>query len=203
MKKFIPAIFAGILLLAAIGYSLVSESGYVSQLSDQQDQILELNSQISIKEAAVSSKQTQAIENSAGLSTSRVQADIAVLTDFFETVFSWENAEEYNVARSEAMETYGLTEDDEFMRTFLVPDVTAETDEGRMSNIDTQGLNSRWESNHVVCTGFSGNTYQYMVEVTYTSHDGAGNEATGYAMVTCSTDAEQHISNLKGYLVAE
>ena len=76
-----------------------------------------------------------------GVDAERVTKDDEVVKNLMKKVFTWKTYKEYIDVRNDLMKTYSLSEDSEFMKTFM-PSIENEVINGENYNqIDVNGYN--------------------------------------------------------------
>lgn len=201
LKRVLPSGIAFVVIMLSILITSSIQLYQSNHLSEQQNQIVDLKNRIdklSVENNTVISKvKSQAT----GVDAERVKKDDEVVKNLMKKVFTWKTHKEYTDIRNDLKKSYNLSEDSEFMKTFM-PNVENEVIDGENYNqIDVNGYNITFNDvkSYVVSTDESLKVYEYFVIVNVTSksnNDGSAdyNLALSYKM----TDSQQ-IMNLIGY----
>lgn len=201
LKRVLPSGISFLVIMLSILVTSSIQLYQSNHLSEQQNQIVDLKNRIdkiSVENNTVVSKvKSQAT----GVDAERVKKDDDVVKNLMKKVFTWKTHKEYIDVRNELMKSYSLSEDSEFMKTFM-PNVENEVIDGENYNqIDVNGYNITFNDikSYVVSIDESSKVYEYFAIVSVTSksnNDGSVdyNLALSYKM----TDSQQ-IMNLVGY----
>lgn len=201
LKRVLPSGISFLVIMLSILVTSSIQLYQSNHLSEQQNQIVDLKNRIdkiSVENNTVVSKvKSQAT----GVDAERVKKDDDVVKNLMKKVFTWKTHKEYMDVRNELMKSYSLSEDSEFMKTFM-PNVENEVIDGENYNqIDVNGYNITFNDikSYVVSIDESSKVYEYFAIVSVTSksnNDGSVdyNLALSYKM----TDSQQ-IMNLVGY----
>lgn len=201
LKRVLPSGISFVVIMLSILVTSSIQLYQSNHLAEQQNQIVDLKNRIdkiSVENNTVVSKvKSQAT----GVDAERVKKDDEVVKNLMKKVFTWKTHKEYIDIRNELMKSYSLSEDSEFMKTFM-PNVENEVIDGENYNqIDVNGYNITFNDlkSYVVSIDESSKVYEYFAIVSVTSksnNDGSAdyNLALNYKM----TDSQQ-IMNLIGY----
>lgn len=210
LKRKFKVVLPGVVLgVTALGILIVM--GVVGK--SQRNSLLELDGEISslkrdIKTAEVAAKESNdmVVSSVTGVDTKKVDSDNQKARTFFKDLLTWNNLEEYNARRQLLLETYGMNEDDVFLKSFM-PNVDTVT--------DADGNEYLRESVNVVQVAFTelssrvvamdDDAYTYFTEVSLTVEDvkKPGSTGTALCIFQYTMDGEGNLSNLSGYTVAD
>lgn len=188
-------------LVAAIVYYNVSVRSFEGNLAKEQEQMQELNDAITALKAEQSSARSTALSGATNLDYKRISRDFEVGRDILAHVGTWDSWKTYDASRTELMEKYGLSDDDQIV-VELMPEVMNDTrfSEDGINTIDKQGLNMKTSSVEVYLVGMDKNSYSYLAEgILETKWD--GRTASQRAMVMYSCDVNGNVSNITGTMV--
>ena len=201
LKRVLPS---GISFVVIMLFILVTSSIQLYQsnhLSEQQNQIVDLKNRIdkiSVENNTVVSKvKSQAT----GVDAERVKKDDEVVKNLMKKVFTWKTYKEYIDVRNELMKSYSLSEDSEFMKTFM-PNIENEVINGENYNqIDVNGYNITFNDvkSYVVSIDESSKIYEYFVIVNVTSKSNNGGSVDYDLALSYKMTDSQQIMNLVGY----
>lgn len=198
-KRFIMVV-CGITIVLLFGSILAyafNSREIQNTLAGQQNEIYDLTNELDVKKAEAKANTTKLIESSTGLKLDRVSKDDEIAETFISSVLTWNDGTKYDTMRSNIMTEYGLTENDEFMRVFLPPNV--KTADGVHNYIDTHKANCAYESMESYVTRVGTDVYSYFTFVTWSTSDMIGQEATSTCVFTYDINSDGKISNLGAY----
>ena len=141
LKRVLPSGIAFVVIMLSILITSSIQLYQSNHLSEQQNQIVDLKNRIdklSVENNTVISKvKSQAT----GVDAERVKKDDEVVKNLMKKVFTWKTHKEYTDIRNDLKKSYNLSEDSEFMMTFM-PNVENEVIDGENYNqIDVNGYN--------------------------------------------------------------
>lgn len=207
MRKLVVCVFIGIgLIVCTLLICKTMLSSANSMLSEQQEQLYDLENKLAVKRSAKENADKQLLQATTGLSNDRTVRDDEVAAKFVKMVLTWDSSEKYDAIRKSVMDEYGLDKEDPFMTVFLAPDmkVAAVDEDGTIrtvSYIDTYHLNAHYERMRSYVMSIYGDVYTYFNLVTWSASDQRGNEAESTAIMIYDINADGVMSNLKGYLI--
>lgn len=199
-------VVAALLCLAAGVVYVVSVIQHESAASAQQGQISSLQQQIQRATAArnaemqrrADAQKAQAIKDQLGVDPSRIDDDRPAIEKLAGTALNWDSNASYVKARESLKRQYGLSENDEFMKTFMPkPIVTKDSSGHEYPYIDSAGLNSSMDDVRLKILTAKGQQVTYLVLADFTTTDG-DTDAQSTAILQLTTDAQGHISNVSG-----
>lgn len=204
MKKYIVLILCAVFFCGSLVAYFVTTGDYNDQLHAQELEISELQSRVGNLSAAIANKQTQLIHDITGLNVQRLNEDKEVISDFLELVCTWDTYVEYMDAREKIMRRYGLAEDSQFMSIFM-PVVGNKTspDGTNYNQIDTNGLNMKYESITPYVTRIRAGEYSYFSVVRIISSWKNGGETVVRAVITYTVNADGELSDISAVPLAD
>lgn len=207
-KSVLALVITGLIFLVSLGVSIVITRAYNGTLTEQQSQINVLTNKVSVMEVEQSSKNEEVFSNVTGLNRERTKRDDEIITDFLNTVFTWNSYEEYQKARETVMDEYKIKEDSDFINIFM-PKVTNKITGGKEYNrIDEEGLNMSYSGFKSYVSSVSSDIYTYIAEVSVaSSYKVDGNkdvvESNSYTAIEYGIDREGNITDIKAYPLAK
>ena len=141
LKRVLPSGISFVVIMLSILVTSSIQLYQSNHLAEQQRQIVDLKNRIdkiSVENNTVVSKvKSQAT----GVDSERVKKDDEAVNNLMKKVFTWKTYKEYIDVRNDLMKTYSLSEDSEFMKTFM-PSIENEVINGENYNqIDVNGYN--------------------------------------------------------------
>lgn len=201
LKRVLPSGISFVVIMLSILVTSSIQLYQSNHLSEQQNQIVDLKNRIdkiSVENNTVVSKVKS---QTTGVDAERVKKDDEVVKNLMKKVFTWKTHKEYIDVRNELMKSYSLSEDSEFMKTFM-PNVENEVIDGENYNqIDVNGYNITFNDikSYVVSIDESSKVYEYFAIVSVTSKsNNDGSADYNLALIYKMTDSQQ-IMNLVGY----
>lgn len=201
LKRVLPSGIAFVVIMLSILITSSIQLYQSNHLSEQQNQIVDLKNRIDKLSVENNTVVSKVKSQATGVDAERVKKDDEVVKNLMKKVFTWKTYKEYTDIRNDLKKSYNLSEDSEFMKTFM-PNVENEVIDGENYNqIDVNGYNITFNDvkSYVVSIDESSRVYEYFAIVDVTSksnNDGSVdyNLALSYKM----TDSQQ-IMNLIGY----
>lgn len=201
LKRVLPSGISFLVIMLSILVTSSIQLYQSNHLSEQQNQIVDLKNRIdkiSVENNTVVSKvKSQAT----GVDAERVKKDDEVVKNLMKKVFTWKTHKEYIDVRNELMKSYSLSEDSEFMKTFM-PNVENEIIDGENYNqIDVNGYNITFNDikSYVVSIDESSKVYEYFAIVSVTSKSNNGGSVDYDLALSYKMTDSQQIMNLVGY----
>ena len=201
LKRVLPSGISFVVIMLSILVTSSIQLYQSNHLSEQQNQIVDLKNRIdkiSVENNTVVSKvKSQAT----GVDAERVKKDDEVVKNLMKKVFTWKTHKEYIDVRNELMKSYSLSEDSEFMKTFM-PNIENEVINGENYNqIDVNGYNITFNDvkSYVVSIDESSKVYEYFAIVNVTSKSNNGGSVDYDLALSYKMTDSQQIINLVGY----
>ena len=201
LKRVLPSGISFVVIMLSILVTSSIQLYQSNHLSEQQRQIVDLKNRIdkiSVENNTVVSKvKSQAT----GVDAERVTKDDEVVKNLMKKVFTWKTYKEYIDVRNDLMKTYSLSEDSEFMKTFM-PNIENEVINGENYNqIDVNGYNITFNDvkSYVVSIDESSKVYEYFAIVNVTSKSNNGGSVDYDLALSYKMTGFQQIMNLIGY----
>lgn len=203
MKKHIILIIAVLFAVGMIVSYGVTVRNQNETLSEQAYTIDELQNKIATLTIAIANQKNQLVYDVTGLDTQRLSKDKTVISQFLSLVCTWDSYDDYMTARDTVMRRYGLTEDDSFMTVFMpvVGNITS-PDGTKYNQIDTNGLNMRYEDVSQYVTKIRAGEYTYFSIVDICSTWSNGGEAISHAAILYTINADGDIYDITAVPVA-
>lgn len=200
IKKIAPFLVAIAIAAGGVIYSKMSSSNYDALLAEQRETMGDLQATIdsSDKEATVSAQNVVSVLT--GVDYDRMADDKAVAEELVSMVTTWSNWDEYDSARNKLMETYGLTEEDSFVTTFMPKVGKGSPKNPDYNMIDASGWNMKFDGMDQYLVKIDGDKYTYLSNVTMRSTYN-DRSATSSAMVMYTIDGEGKVSDLYGSII--
>lgn len=170
-------------------------------ITDQTNQIADLKNELDIKSNQQTSTQIKLEQDATGLQLDRVSSDDKMMKDFLTKCLTWNSGEEYDKMRADLFQTYGISEDSSFAKTFLPKNI--KTEDGKYNYIDTHNANSKFEEMSSYVSHITPDSYSYFTYVTWTSADGNGNEGSSTCAFTYDITTDGKLENLNAYTIAD
>lgn len=201
LKRVLPSGISFVVIMLSILVTSSIQLYQSNHLSEQQRQIVDLKNRIdkiSVENNTVVSKvKSQAT----GVDSERVKKDDEAVNNLMKKVFTWKTYKEYIDVRNDLMKTYSLSEDSEFMKTFM-PNIENEVINGENYNqIDVNGYNITFNDvkSYVVSIDESSKVYEYFAIVNVTSKSNNGGSVDYDLALSYKMTDSQQIMNLIGY----
>lgn len=201
LKRVLPSGISFVVIMLSILVTSSIQLYQSNHLAEQQRQIVDLKNRIdkiSVENNTVVSKvKSQAT----GVDAERVTKDDEVVKNLMKKVFTWKTYKEYIDVRNDLMKTYSLSEDSEFMKTFM-PSIENEVINGENYNqIDVNGYNITFNNvkSYVVSIDESSKVYEYFAIVNVTSKSNNGGSIDYDLALSYKMTSSQQIMNLIGY----
>jgi len=201
LKRVLPSGISFVVIMLSILVTSSIQLYQSNHLAEQQRQIVDLKNRIdkiSVENNTVVSKvKSQAT----GVDAERVTKDDEVVKNLMKKVFTWKTYKEYIDVRNDLMKTYSLSEDSEFMKTFM-PNIENEVINGENYNqIDVNGYNITFNDvkSYVVSIDESSKVYEYFAIVNVTSKSNNGGSVDYDLALSYKMTSSQQIMNLIGY----
>lgn len=201
LKRVLPSGISFVVIVLSILVTSSIQLYQSNHLAEQQRQIVDLKNRIdkiSVENNTVVSKvKSQAT----GVDAERVTKDDEVVKNLMKKVFTWKTYKEYIDVRNDLMKTYSLSEDSEFMKTFM-PSIENEVINGENYNqIDVNGYNITFNNvkSYVVSIDESSKVYEYFAIVNVTSKSNNGGSIDYDLVLSYKMTGSQQIMNLIGY----
>lgn len=180
------------LVLAALLGIAVAVTGWQhshqeADLDAQEAQISQLSGQVQDAQAVSADAAQQVTQDSWGIDPARVSGDSGTLTDLVSTIFTWSSAADYDQARTDLADDYGLDPKSDFLTTVMPAAVYSEDSAGtKYYYLDTMGANSAvGYPPQVQVEKVSADKYTYLVLVDVaTTNDAVDQNDSGSASVT-------------------
>lgn len=206
MKKIqtmIPMLLGLTFLVVIIIIFVLTKSAQNNVLSEQVAEINMLEMKANALQNSISEQRADILVDMTGLDESRISHDNAVVGKLLDLVCTWDSYEEYNTARDTVMRRYGLSEDDDFMTSFM-PKITEQvTSSGEHYNrIDYLGLNMTYEYINSMVTRISATNYYYFAVVTVSSSWTNGGEAMSKIAMTYGVDVDGNLFDIYAIPIA-
>jgi hypothetical protein len=201
LKRVLPSGISFVVIMLSILVTSSIQLYQSNHLAEQQRQIVDLKNRIdkiSVENNTVVSKvKSQAT----GVDSERVKKDDEAVNNLMKKVFTWKTYKEYIDVRNDLMKTYSLSEDSEFMKTFM-PNIENEVINGENYNqIDVNGYNITFNNvkSYVVSIDESSKVYEYFAIVNVTSKSNNGGSVDYDLALSYKMTSSQQIMNLIGY----
>lgn len=194
--------------IAAVGIFAVTgiiESGASAdreaKLSSQQSQIASLKGDIDVKNLERETKAKKMNSEVAGLSSARQDGDEKAIRRVLEDSMNWDSYAEYTAAREKLKKEQGMSEDSQFLKTFMPKVGNLQDRAGNNYNeIDTNGLNMKLKGFSSSVTKVAGTKYTYIgLASVKTSNKANRGSAVTYSVVEYTTDANHKLTKLNAY----
>lgn len=201
MKKavIISSVIAAIMIIiCGIHYNGTVGSA-CDKVVEQENEIADLKNRLDVSSAEQKSNATKLKMEVTGLNAKRVATDDEIAEAFLQKVLTWDNGTAYDQMRAELFEKYGLDENSSFTQVFLP--VNVKTPDGKYNYIDTHKRNSKYESMVSHVSKINTDCYSYFTDVTWSSSDLNGNEATATCIFLYDVTVDGDIKNLEAYTV--
>jgi len=201
LKRVLPSGISFVVIMLSILVTSSIQLYQSNHLAEQQRQIVDLKNRIdkiSVENNTVVSKvKSQAT----GVDSERVKKDDEAVNNLMKKVFTWKTYKEYIDVRNDLMKTYSLSEDSEFMKTFM-PNIENQVINGENYNqIDVNGYNITFNNvkSYVVSIDESSKVYEYFAIVNVTSKSNNGGSVDYDLALSYKMTSSQQIMNLIGY----
>lgn len=200
-KIIIPGIFAVVMLILAFAFYVLVTGSQQQMLDAANDRYAQLSNKKSMLEAALATSNEEAVHSGTGMDAQRKSQDDNAAENLAKLVTTWDSKKNYDAARADVMNKYGLKEDGTFMKTFMpkVVELNSATGQGTTNEIDANGSNMSYQDMTSYVTKIAGDKYTYFATVNVSSSDKAGNTATKSLIFIYTTDANHKLSNIEGY----
>lgn len=194
----IAVIVAFSFLLICLFSYLINTNNMMRQYRDQQQQLIDLQNEEKTLKEELAKKEAMLLQESTGLSVSRVESDNIIAEDFVKRVLTWPDGATYDAIRDSVIIEYQLSENSRFIKEFLP--VNVKTEDGLLNYIDTHHYNCRYESMTTYVSSIGTDVYSYVSFVTWSTADMGGNESTNTCVFTYDVNADGVLSNLDAYV---
>lgn len=198
IRQFIVPILCFLAVVGTWMYTSGIKGDHADRLSANQETIASLKNQADVKNLAAQNKTVVLNSELSGANDKQKADDDAAFKRLMGSATTWTSYKEYMDARAKIKTTYHMSENDQFLKTFM-PSFKAITDRsGKNYNlIDTNGYNVRFEGMTSTLTNVKPNSYQYFAVVTVSSQASKTNDrAETHDVVTYTTDGKHHITNV-------
>lgn len=196
-------IFSGVAVAGSIIAMLMLSSHGSDELTTMRATERSIANQIEAKSTEFETDYAKNQAKSKGLDYDIVTRNEDILSDLFETAFTWDSMLVYDKSRESLMERFGA--DNDFFAYFMVPDIKVSTQTGDildsidglssedyLSDITINGRNMKLKSvsSHII--NVIDDEYTYLCNVYFTSNDKNGYTGTGDVVcgVTINGDGE-------------
>lgn len=185
------------IMLICIVIGSMSGNKYEKEIAANDQQISQLNNQIAVQSAAISSGNASAVKTSTGIDLQRVVEDDAVARVLIEKMVTWSSGEEYLAARDYVTATFGLNPKSNVLRTFF-PELPIPEENPGGNYVDYNKLSCRFKGMKSMVRAISGEQYSYFTIVTC---EGNRNGAVGNfnVAVMYTVDVNGAMSGLDAY----
>lgn len=185
----------GILLTVIVCMVLVGKmNSYTDQLAAQQTSIDTLTTQITLASAAQAANSNQAVHSATGMDMERKIRDDGIAEKFMSRVLTFTGYAEYQDMRKSVMADYGLTTQDQFVKSFLQSGQSAYGE-----NADS--LSSQYSDMTSMCYRVDEDTgmYYYFTKVNCIASGAYGGNGTVTSVFMYTVDADGNLANLQAY----
>lgn len=204
LKKLLPFVLAIAIALGGVAYRFYVTKDYDAQLQEQVETMNAL--QASIDESA-SREVTQThniVSVVTGVDYKRLDKDKKIGESVIRLVTDWKNWDEYNAGREELKSTYGLTDNDAFMQTFMPVVGKGSRSDPDYNIIDANGWNMSFNRMDQYLVKIDGTKYSYLSNVVMSSTYGTSESkrtANSNAVMLYTVDADGSVSDLYGSII--
>lgn len=192
----IPIIFFVVLILTVVAYLFIANMNQ-SNLDAQRAKMAAIKNKIAMKEQGIIEKQKTSQEDAFGVSQKRIKKDHEMMEEFFKHVLSWKTYDEYVKIRNELKETYGFTEESQFLQAFMPPVHNEQLNGKNYNPIDMEGLNIEFKQMTDYPISYEADRYTYFAQVDMQSSYMDNGHKVGKGI---STAAVQYVTNGDGHI---
>lgn len=191
MRKSIP--FVAAIAIAAVGFAWPAHVSAMrnAELDLQKARIEELSQMVDDAKNETARTRTSRVDKATGSDRKRARSDADFAEQFLTDCASWDSFASYDKCREIAMSDYGLSEDGQFLTSYMPKLFETEFTDGSGSYnyIDAEGLNSRVYGFDDYLVAVDGDTYSHFALVTFrTTSD--GRSADSNAIMRYSVDGD-------------
>lgn len=201
-KEFIPIMICILyLFVLMVIYNGISKNA-LNAVSVKQNDVTQLENQLMLAKNRMDTKKTEFTIKNTGVDENRLHRDEGIISNFLTKVGTWDSYDSYMKARDSIMAEYGITEDSDFMRSFM-PKINNRTDDAgnNYNKIDTFGLNIKFTGNTTYLLSIS-EDYSYLSEAYMESRDDEGGEGRTRMVLLFSITPNGKLSSVYGTSVA-
>ena len=201
-KEFIPIVICILWLIVLMVIYNGINNNTLKALSVKRSEIAQLENQLALAKNRTDTKTTEFAIKNTGVDENRQHRDEGIISDFLTKVGTWNSYESYMAARDSIMSEYGLTEDSDFMKSFM-PKINNRTDDAgnNYNKIDTFGLNVKFTDNVTYLLSIA-DDYAYLSEAYMESKDDEGGEGRTRMVLLFNITKDGKISSVYGTSVA-
>lgn len=195
-RAFVILGVCSILILILVACVLgMQERSYGLTLEQQRRQVVDLENQLSVKQAELDTTQHTVIRDLTGLDANRKAKDDEVARVFISKVTTWNGIDEYKTMRSEVVKEYNLNSTSSFLTVFLPSSPGAHI----ISGVE---YSCRYDSMESQVYNINADVYSYFTKVSFVAAGPGGGTATVTAIFMYTVDADGNIGNLNAYGLA-
>ena len=183
-RAFVVLGVCSILILILVACVLgMQERSYGLTLEQQRRQVVDLENQLSVKQAELDTTQHT------------VAKDDETARAFISKVTTWNGIDEYKTMRSEVVKEYNLNSTSSFLTVFLPSSPGAHI----ISGVE---YSCRYDSMESQVYNINADVYSYFTKVSFVAAGPGGGTATVTAIFMYTVDADGNIGNLNAYGLA-
>lgn len=162
-RNWLLAVLAVLMVGAIVAVTLQARSdGAV--IDEQETRMAQIRSEIRTAQLEREEEVEADVLATLGLSTSRLAQDAPIIDRFVDTAFTWTSGVDYELARTDLQEQFGLSASDPFLTEFMPPSSYNEDASGeRYYTIDVLGMNSSAGSMDISVVRAVADEYSYVV----------------------------------------
>lgn len=187
-------VFVVVIALACVIFTNMNVRSYRSALSVQEDNILSLETQLSLAKANYEANQNQVLVEVSGVDLERKQADDEIARAFISKVTTWSDLATYTAMREEIVATYNLDESSYFLMAFLPL---------RPHGLNTSAgsVTSEFDSMESICVSMNEDTgtYSYFTKVSVLTAGQVGGIGTLNCVFLYSVSSDGVLSDIVAY----
>lgn len=205
MRKWVPYIISGALLLISIFIINIQVSSLTTAVDNQNTRVSDLKNQITVQEASNEAKQNEIVSSSTGLDAARKVQDDKIASSFMDKCLTWSTYKEYTDIRNSLIKDYHLSKDSNFLKVFMPEVVNTKSDDGTDYNrIDVFGYNLSYDEMESYVTNISedGDKYSYFTFVTVTSQSRNNYEGSAVGAFIYTIDGDGNITDIDASVIS-
>lgn len=204
LKKILPFVVAIVIALGGVAYRVMSTSGYAAQLEEQVTTMNSLKASIDEAQAREVTQSHNIVSVVTGVDYNRLSKDKTIGETVAKLVTNWNSWDQYNDGRETLKSTYGLSDDDAFMQTFMPVVGKGSRTDPDYNLIDANGWNMTFDGMDQYLVKIDGTKYSYLSNIKMRSTYGTGESrrsATSKAVMMYTIDADGTVSDLYGSMI--
>lgn len=160
-KEIIFALVALVIMIFALTVTTIVKNSAKTKNDQVQSEVMNIENNIKSSDFELKAKESKVLYEQSGISTSQVDKDTTIASNFFEPAFSWTSGKEYDSARNSYIAELGAN--NKFVKEYMRENTKVDD----YNKIDTTGIKAKFDSIEMFPVKADDSIYSYVGIITY------------------------------------